>query len=93
VGFVVDEMALGHFIPSTSIFPSQFHSSGAPLHGKAKKLITIVTGWHSKPQGCGPPVASASEPSAIKKAHRIGHILRRNCLLKDVTEGKIEERV
>jgi hypothetical protein len=26
----------------------------------------------------------------IRKANRIGHILRRNCLLKHVIEGKIE---
>jgi hypothetical protein len=26
----------------------------------------------------------------IKKANCIGHILRRNCLLKHVTEGKVE---
>ena len=28
-----------------------------------------------------------------KKANWIGHILRRNCLLKQVIEGKIEGRV
>jgi hypothetical protein len=27
-----------------------------------------------------------------RKANRIGHILRRNCLLKHVIEGKLEER-
>jgi hypothetical protein len=27
-----------------------------------------------------------------RKANWIGHILRRNCLLKDVTEGKTERR-
>jgi hypothetical protein len=32
------------FSPSTSVFPRQFHSTGAPLHGKRKKLITFVTG-------------------------------------------------
>jgi hypothetical protein len=25
------------FTPSTSVFPCQFHSAGAPLHGKTKK--------------------------------------------------------
>jgi hypothetical protein len=25
------------FSPSTSVFPCQFHSTGAPLHGKMKK--------------------------------------------------------
>jgi hypothetical protein len=28
-----------------------------------------------------------------RKATRIGHILRRNCLLKYVIEGKVEERI
>jgi len=28
-----------------------------------------------------------------RKANWIGHILRRNCLLKHVTEGKIERRI
>jgi hypothetical protein len=28
-----------------------------------------------------------------RKANWIGHILRRNCLLKHVTEGKIEGRI
>jgi len=27
-----------------------------------------------------------------RKAHWIGHTLRRNCLLKHIIEGKIEER-
>jgi hypothetical protein len=28
-----------------------------------------------------------------RKANRIGHMLRRNCLLKHVIEGKLEERI
>jgi hypothetical protein len=28
-----------------------------------------------------------------RKAHWIGHILRRNCLLKHITEGKIGEGI
>jgi hypothetical protein len=28
-----------------------------------------------------------------KKANWIGHILRRNCLLKHAIEGKLEERI
>jgi hypothetical protein len=28
-----------------------------------------------------------------RRGNWIGHILRRNCLLKHVTEGKIEERI
>jgi hypothetical protein len=35
VGFVVNKVALGQvFSPSTSVFPCQFHSTGAPLLGK-----------------------------------------------------------
>jgi hypothetical protein len=29
----------------------------------------------------------------IRKANWLGHILRRNCLLKHAIEGKIEERI
>jgi hypothetical protein len=36
------------FSPSTSVFPCQFHSTGAPLHGKTKKLIIFITGLHNK---------------------------------------------
>jgi hypothetical protein len=50
------------FSPSTSVFPCQFHSTGAPLLGKMKKLIIFITGLHSKPQGCGASVASAAGP-------------------------------
>jgi hypothetical protein len=39
--------------PSTSGFPCQFYSTGAPLRGKIKKLITFlfifITGLHNKP--------------------------------------------
>jgi hypothetical protein len=50
VGFVVDKVALGQvFSPSTSGFPCQFHSTGAPLLGKTKKLIIFITGLHNKP--------------------------------------------
>ena len=39
VGFVVDKMALGQvFPPSTSGFPCQFNSTGAPLLGKTEKF-------------------------------------------------------
>jgi hypothetical protein len=38
VGFVVDKVAQGQvFPPSISVFPCQFHSTGAPLQGKTKK--------------------------------------------------------
>jgi hypothetical protein len=41
------------FSPSTSVFACQFHSTGAPLLGKMKKLIIFlfifITGLHNKP--------------------------------------------
>jgi hypothetical protein len=55
------------FSPSTSVFPCQFLSTGAPLYGKTKKLIIFITGLHSKPQGCGASVASAAGPFTTKK--------------------------
>jgi hypothetical protein len=57
------------FSPSTSIFPCQFLSTGAPLHGKTKKkLIIFITGLHNKPQGCGVSVASAAGPFTKKNS-------------------------
>jgi hypothetical protein len=51
------------FFPSTSVFPCQFHSTDAPLHGKTKKkLIIFITGLHNKPQGCSACVVSAKGP-------------------------------
>jgi hypothetical protein len=57
------------FSPSTSIFPCQFHSTGAPLDGRTKKnyLIIFITGLHNKPQGCGASVASAAGPFTRNK--------------------------
>jgi hypothetical protein len=38
------------FSPSTSVFPCQFHSTGAPLKWKNRKnLITFLTVLHNKP--------------------------------------------
>jgi hypothetical protein len=52
------------FSPSTSVFLCQFHSTGAPLHGKTKKkLIVFITGLHNKPLDCGASVASAAGSS------------------------------
>jgi hypothetical protein len=31
--------------PNTSVFPCQYHSTGAPLHGKSKKLVVFITGF------------------------------------------------
>jgi hypothetical protein len=55
------------FSPSTSVFPCQFHSTGAPLHGKIKKTIIFITGLHNKPKGCGASVASVAGPFTKKK--------------------------
>jgi hypothetical protein len=59
------------FSPNTSVFPCQFHSTGAPVLGKGQKIIiiivTFITGLHNKPQGCGASVASAAGPFTIKK--------------------------
>jgi hypothetical protein len=54
VKFVVDQVALGKvFFSSTSVFSCHFHSTGAPLLGKMKKLIILlfifITGLHNKP--------------------------------------------
>ena len=55
------------FSPSTSVFLCQFHSTGAPLHGKMKKkLIIFITGLHNKPQGWGASVGSAAGPFTKK---------------------------
>jgi hypothetical protein len=38
MGFVVDKVALRQvFVRSTSVFPSQFYFTGAPLFGKNEK--------------------------------------------------------
>jgi hypothetical protein len=54
------------FSPITSVFPCQFHSTGAPLQVKAKNLIIFITGLHNKPQGCGASVATAAGPFTKK---------------------------
>jgi hypothetical protein len=41
------------FSSSTLVFPCQFHSTGATLQGKTKKLIIFIRGLHNKPQGYG----------------------------------------
>jgi hypothetical protein len=50
------------FSPNTSVFPCKFHSTGAPVHGKTKKLIIFITGLQNKPQCCGASVVSAAGP-------------------------------
>jgi hypothetical protein len=55
------------FSPSTSVSPSQFHSTSAPLQGKrTKKTNNLqVAELHNKPQGCGASVASAEVTKPI----------------------------
>jgi hypothetical protein len=48
-------------------FHCQFHSIGAPLQEKGKKLVIFITGLHTKRQGCGASVASAAGPFTTKK--------------------------
>jgi hypothetical protein len=37
------------FSPSTSGFPCQFHSTGAPLKWKSRKTLIFLVGLHNKP--------------------------------------------
>jgi hypothetical protein len=66
--------------PSTSVFPCQFHSTGAPLHGKMKKLIIFlfifITGLHKKPQGCCASVVSTAGPFITKKSTKFSTIIQ-----------------
>jgi hypothetical protein len=50
------------FSPGTSVFPCQFHSTGAPLFEKMKKKTVIIFTI-----GCGAFVASAAGPFTKKK--------------------------
>jgi hypothetical protein len=70
VEFVVNKVALRQvFLPGISVFPFQFHSTGAPLQGKTKKkLIIFITGLHNKRPGCGVSVDLLL--SSQKKRHR-----------------------
>jgi hypothetical protein len=77
VRFVVDKVVLGQvFPPSTSVFACQYHSTGAPLLGKMKKLMIFlfifITGLHNKPQGCRAYVASAAGPFSTKEKYVSG---------------------
>jgi hypothetical protein len=47
------------FSPNTSIFPCQFHSSGAPLLVKMKKKLSISS---SSSQGCTISLKAAVRP-------------------------------
>jgi hypothetical protein len=74
------------FSPSTSVFPCQFHSTGAPLQGKTKKLTIFITTLLNNPQGCGASVASAAGPFATKKKKKI--ISLASLLQLDYTQWK-----
>jgi hypothetical protein len=71
------------FSPSTSVFPCQFHSTGALLLGKGQKIIIIfifIIGLHNKPQGCSASVASAARPFTTKKnAGPVSIVLNHSC--------------
>jgi hypothetical protein len=57
------------FSPSTSVLPSEFYSTAAPLLGKGQKIVIIfvlIIGLHKKPQGCGAPVASVAGSFSTK---------------------------
>jgi hypothetical protein len=56
------------FSLSTSIFPCEFHSTGAKLHGKTKKKIIFITGFHNKPQGCVASIGSPAVRFTTKKS-------------------------
>jgi hypothetical protein len=53
----------------TGFFPCQFHSTGAPLQEKTKKLIIFIRGLHNKPQRCSASVASAAGPFTTRKIY------------------------
>jgi hypothetical protein len=48
------------FSPSTSVFPCQFHSTGATLLGKIKKKLIIIILFSS--QGCTISLKAAVRP-------------------------------
>jgi hypothetical protein len=79
------------FSPSSSVFPCQFHSTGAPLLGKGQKIIIFIfiIGLHNKPHGCGASVASAAGPFTTKTRlywHTHTHYYKAACSTK-ITSG------
>jgi hypothetical protein len=64
--------------PSTSVFPCQFHSTGAPWLGKTKR-----------PLGCGASVASAAGPFTKKKKKTRPHASSAK-LLEDIRKTSAE---
>jgi hypothetical protein len=78
------------FSPSSSVFPCQFHSTGAPLLGRGQKIITIfiiITGLRNKPHGCSVSAASAAGPFTTKKTPPIiSRMLYSFCGTPDTSE-------
>jgi hypothetical protein len=77
------------FSPSTSIFPCQFHSTGAPVQGKTKKIISFMAGLHKKPEVCGASVACAAGPFTTKKA-QLYHVSLCSLLRPTRFESRLE---
>jgi hypothetical protein len=76
------------FFPEYFGFPCQFHSTGAPLYAKTKKLIILIifiTGLHNKPQGCGVSAASAAGPVTTQKKEK--QIIKRERERINMKEG------
>jgi hypothetical protein len=66
------------FSPNTSVYPCQFHSTGALVLGKTKKQIIFIIELHNKPIGCGASVASAAGPFTTKKNEKNIRFRQRN---------------
>jgi hypothetical protein len=76
---------------STSVFPCQIHSTGAPLQGKTKKKLIFITGLHNKPQGFGASVTSTAGPFTTKKKKHDPHYTYAYCqLMVSVLEDALQ---
>jgi hypothetical protein len=65
----LDKVAVGQVFPQVLRFsPVSFIPPVLHYTEKRKKLIIIITGLHSKPQGCGASVVFAAGPFNTKKS-------------------------